>query len=273
VRLLPDGKRWAASTKQGFVLGTWNGRELAVTHRIKPETRSHMALAISPDGQRLAIGYHAIEIWDVAVDPPEFVHRFGPKVTPAFRGFAFTADGETLLSWQEEHKQIRRWRVADGSELPPLVDAVETIRDMAATPDGRRVVFATGYSAAQLWDISAPEPRHLRTFARDKNSSVSAVDPLAISADGKTVWTGGRAGTGRLLSFTDDEEAVRESLLGVLGLFCAAVSPDGRRLLTGGSHGELELTHVTDDGSRAIHPFDHAKWIDRAQFTPDSAGL
>src|SRR5204863_5491900 len=84
-----------------------------------------LALAFSPDGQRLASGGDdgTLRFWDVVPAPP-------PQISNAFGAFAFSASGRQLLT-QHTNGTARLWQLPEQRLLqewaaPPFQSAVFT---------------------------------------------------------------------------------------------------------------------------------------------------
>jgi WD40 repeat protein len=166
-------------------------------------------IALSPDGQKLAVG---------GVGPVQAVHLVdlpGGKITALspphaqpleFNCLAFSADGKRLLSGGGGDKAARLWDVAAGKELrqfvhqdvgqPRLRDGENPDRPeicaVAISRDGRTAAVATrsrmaASSFVHLWNVdTGEETRQIELLRGD-------ADALAFSPDGKTLATGGYA--------------------------------------------------------------------------------
>jgi serine/threonine protein kinase len=128
----------------GKELGQWAGHEGLISD-----------VAISPDGRRAVTGSHdrTVILWDTATGSP--VHRFSmpgqdfsPSVAILRDGNVMAAGGAfgQLVLWDRETFSIVR------QARPPLIPHV----DLAALPDGLRVLTADQDGVVRLWTPHTP---------------------------------------------------------------------------------------------------------------------
>src|SRR3990167_9568790 len=71
--------------------------------------------------------------------------------TDSVWALAITPDGQTLVSAGYDHT-IRRWRIADGTEIAqPLIGHKNSVLALAITPDGQTLVSAGGDHTIRRW--------------------------------------------------------------------------------------------------------------------------
>jgi WD40 repeat protein len=136
------------------------------------------ALAVSPDGQRLAVGsLHELALYDF---------HTGALLARAPRGavsLGFLPDGPSLVAANQESVQV--WRGTDGRERTSLPRATGPA---ALSADGRRLATQGG-DAVQIWDTSnwnmvqsLPGAHGPVVFSPEGTRLVSG------SSEGTTVW-------------------------------------------------------------------------------------
>lgn len=149
----------------------------------------------------------------------------------------FSPDGRRVVSIADDVLIARVWDAETGTEVAALGPPEERrgvaypheARFFSArfSPDGRRVVTATGTPTPHVWD--AETGQHLFALKGHKGPVGSA----SFSPDGKLLLTGSLDETARLWDAETGKElrALRGHKCGVLN---ALFSPDGKRVLTTG---------------------------------------
>src|SRR5262249_30611235 len=133
-------------------------------------------------------------------------------------------------------------------------------------PGGKHVV-ASGGTIIAIWDIA--NAKFLANFQGETTSK------LALSPDGRLVFSGGAAGAASSWE-TDTGKPVGRFPGNLPQVNAVAVSPDGRILACGsGKHdqglGEIKLWDVATGKERAKWP--HVHVVQSAAISPDGASL
>jgi eukaryotic-like serine/threonine-protein kinase len=202
--------------------------------------RGIRALAVSPDGKRVAAGTSdgAVRVWEAGGKLlGKWSHRWG------VRALAFSPDGAWVLSGSEDH--TARLARADGTAEKHL-EHQDTVRAVAFSADGSFLVTGSHDQTARLWEARTGRP------IGPPLEQDGLVEAVAVSPDNSTVLTGGGNGTARLWEVSTGgpsrlELRHEEKLLPALGLveevpvMAVAFSPDGQTVATGGGDGRVRL--------------------------------
>lgn len=191
------------------------------------------AVAISPNGQIIASGgdEKPVKLWDALTG--KLLFDLNGHVQN-IKSVAFTTDGTTLVSSDTE--TIILWNTKTGQLIRTITAHKNGVFAAIVTPDGQTLVSAGADNTIKLWDIKTGKlQRSLKAEAR----------VLAVSPDGKTLFSGGENGgkiriwnlaTGKQLrtltpprpkdAFNPEQQAS--------GAISLAISSDGQTLISGG---------------------------------------
>jgi WD40 repeat protein len=234
--------------------------------------------AFSANGARVltASTDHSVKLWDAASGK---LIAFFEHLGPDFHA-AFSPDGARVLTASAEYHSAKLWDVDSGKLMASFHHPDEgrtsslssgISNDAAFSPDGARILTASGDNAAKLWD--AASGKLLASFAHQEVIYHVAFSPdgvriLTTSADSTAkLW---EAATGKLIaSFVHPRDYV----------WYGAFSPDGARILTAAP----EIAKLWDASSgKLISSFDHLGFDSKGanfleahrpmlHFSPDSA--
>ena len=225
------------------------GRTPSPTARIRIGA---VAVALSPDGSRLAVATHLLDsngnnlgpritLWDTSTarligdlrGPPRFVPVDGQQWGNDVEALAFSPDGRTVAGI-DDHAVVYVWDVAS-RRLASTISATST---PAANHGGAGIAFSPdGTVVAGAYD-GGIRAWHLRT-GRPLYTVATATSPLAFSPDGRLLAVGGD-GT---VSFLDAATGARRGSPIPVGARTLEFSRDGRVLLAAGG-GTAELIDV-----------------------------
>jgi WD40 repeat protein len=159
---------------------------------IKAHTKGVAAIALAPDGRRLASagGDRLVWLWDLATGKP--LRRF-PDLPDQPNDLAFAPDGKTLAVGVGERTAgktglVKIWDVESGQEKATLTGFPAAVLKVAYSLDGR--VLAAGSNDGTVKRFTASEYQEQPPLGRQ--------DPLwslAFPADGTTLIAGYYAGT------------------------------------------------------------------------------
>lgn len=196
------------------------------------------ALALAPDGRRLATGAREGDLclWDIQTG--NAVRRF-PNITMHVMALAFSPDGRWLLSGSNDSKkdQLQLWDAETGEELCNLGVSGSPTYAVAFLPDGRTALSGGKDGVIRIWEVKAG--REIRRLV----GHGSAVTRVAVSADGRFAISASWDETIRLWDLKTAREIRR--FLGHSALVRAVkFMLDGRRALSASHDGSVRLWNV-----------------------------
>ena len=190
------------------------------------------ASALSPDGQRLALGGHlaaappgkgAIRILDAGSgEVTAMLFGHGGSVT----ALAFSSGGKTLISGSRDNT-VRLWEAASGRALAVLKGHRRHITAVAISRHGGFAASASKDRTARLWKL--PSGRPVAVLA----GHADFVRAVAFTPDGRYLLTGSNDRTvrlwdGRTGRFIKILARQQQDVVSI------SISPDGGSFLTGG---------------------------------------
>ncbi len=214
-------------------LAGWR-REVSSLEMVLTQRGHVMAFALSPDGNRAAVGCGdgTAQVYDLDTGQP-----LGPplKYDRAVWTVAFSLDGKLLLTGYYDYT-ARLWDVATGQRIGETLEHRGHLIAVAFHPDGKAFLTSSTDGMIHRWDLATGEalspsiqhPGRLRC--------------MALSPDGKTIAGGG-------------DEAVHfwESTSG-LPLHAPLVHPGHVRAVGFSADGELVATGCADQKARIWKP-------------------
>ena len=197
--------------------------------------KSVMALVLSADGNTLYSGSddHSIKQWDVGGDGS--CTRTLQGHTDSVWALALSTDGSILYSGSED-KTIKLWDVAgDGSCTRTLEGHTDCLRALVVSPDGT-LFSGSGDQTIRQWDVSecvgGGGGGWLRTrVLQGQQGHSGAVQALAVSADGRMLFSGSSDGTIKQWDVAGHGSCLRT--LQADAVESLALSPSGRDLFSG----------------------------------------
>ncbi len=215
-------------------------RETATGKEIRRFEGGAAPVRLSPDGKLLASGtggrnQQGVALWEVSTG--KRLHDFKVDANYWVRALAFSPGGELLAGgWASPSGNplgiVRRWDVRTGKEVGEAIKWWERdLRFIAFSPDAGELLTVSENGRCSVWDPATGKERRRPEMGRH-----GAGRSLAISADGKTLVTGGL--DLRLWDLATGKERHPERSR---RNFLLALSPDGATVATGDGEGSLRL--------------------------------
>jgi WD40 repeat protein len=197
-----------------------------------------LALALAPDGVRLASGYgntdaasdSTIRIWNYTTGA---LLRTAKGHSNAVNAVIYSPDGKTVISGSADGT-VRTWDADSARPLLVLRDHAAPVFTVAVSPDGARIAAGGSGGAVVLWDMSNLQAPY--TFATQLN----AVNALVFTQGGRRLAVGGS--DSNIQIWDVEARQLLRSLTGYSGsIHALAISPDGRRLAAGCEDGTISI--------------------------------
>jgi WD40 repeat protein len=292
VAFLPDGER-AVSVGMDRVLRLWDLRPALRRSGALVEVRPPAgpawpleAVAVSPDGKHAALGCEDGSVHFLGLarpgPTPGADWRPGPSLEEAriegpgggASSVAFTRNGAHVLAGGAEGS-VLSWRVGEvlGGGAVATVGSFSahrgTVRALAVSPDGTRVLTAGSDAAARLWDAAAIcEGTTFIEQLVSLTGNMGDVLSVAFMPEGRVGFTAGTEGGLRTWDLSSGERLLRFDA--DAGEVRAALAPDGLWALAGrGDDRTVTLWRFAIDSPRVLGT--HASPVRGVAITPDGA--
>jgi WD40 repeat protein/serine/threonine protein kinase len=253
----PDGQ-WLASVAGEGAVTLWESHTGAQLFTF-PDSQGFWSIAFSHDGQCLAGGGNAVQVWDARTG--QKLHRWSAFNNVASR-VAFSPDSRRLVSAHWD-RTVRVWDAATGHEVRPRIQAHDfAIHGLGLSPDGKFVATASVDDRVKVWKVATGQP-------------IVTLQPLhpvwpacvAFRPDGQLLASASADGTIKLWdtrTWKQQGDDLRDPTGGVESL---AFSPDGRLLAWGSTDATVK---IWDASTKEIHNLrGHTSWVEGVAFSPD----
>jgi hypothetical protein len=171
----------------------------------------------------------------------------------------FSSDWKRVSTLSAKTASI--WDAETGAEIAVLKGHEDEVTSAAFTPDGKRIVTASGDGTARLWDTETGAEIAVLKGHEDRVSSAS------FSPDGRRIVTASDDGTARLW---DAESGAEIAVLRghAKKVIDAAFSPDGKRVATASEDNAARLWDAETGAEIAVFK-GHEKRVFEVAFSPD----
>ena len=185
----PDGK-CAVTVAKDLIAVTWDVRAGKKVAEAELSEQFPDGLAISHDGQRLAIGNRRGEVAIVEADGGKIVTRLSSGHTgKPLSALAFSPDGKQLVATEKEGG-LRHWDLSGSpnslSKLIALKTPLHAV-SLRVLSDSRQVLTADSGGEVRLWNLEAGDSRAVCS------GDIDQLDGFAVSGDEKRFALGGNA--------------------------------------------------------------------------------
>jgi WD40 repeat protein len=210
--------------------------------------RAVRGLAVSPDGQTVAVATDGLQLWTAATG------RTTGKALPAADAdgpVAFSPDGKLMATIGVDGR-ARLWDVATQQQrgAPMSIGGPGGGKGaLAFSPDGKTLATVAADGTARLWSVASQQPAGAvmtgaGAIPGSQVSTGSGPAAAAFSPDGKTLATAGANGTARLWDVATQQEIGAPMTAGTQPLYAVAFSHDSTMLATAGGDGTARLWDV-----------------------------
>ncbi len=173
----------AAGGAQGKEVVFWNVEAGRVAKTIGPFPDPLTAVALSPDGKRLAVGSTVGPVLQVDLDKPRHMRIMtGHGHTAEVRCVAYSPESGMLASAGVDGT-IKLWDAALARELRTLRGHTNVVLCLAFAPDGKTLVSGDADGNLRVWDTKTGDQRGVLAPRRPG----AMVYALAFTRDGKVL--------------------------------------------------------------------------------------
>lgn len=258
-----DG-RSLMTVSPGDAVRVWEGTDRLELLPTEQHTAKVRALAVSPDGKKMASGddSRAVRICDVTDGKLKLVKSL-PKHASPIASVTFSPDGGQLATSTHQNKGALLWSLTDdGGQDPIELKHPAIVHRVAFSPNGRRVATAGYNREVWLWTETGE-------FVAGPLIHGGAVRGAVFSPDGRTLLTCSEDGAARRWdAITGESQSDPLWHSSGVPVHAVAYSPDGRMIVTAGDDGAVRRWNAAT-GALIGFPVGHEYHVRQAVFSPD----
>ena len=170
-------------------LSIWNWKEQQLVESISLSNNRLRGLALSPNGQLLAVGSSDTNIYVLHVGSWKILEVINAAHSNSIFDLVFSNDGNYLLSGGRD-AHLKVWSVNEGFSLAQdLAAHWYTINALAMHPSGRWLATASRDKTIRIWDMRSYELKKTLDLQRSKGH-LNSVNAVHWSANGKYLISG-----------------------------------------------------------------------------------
>jgi WD40 repeat protein/predicted Ser/Thr protein kinase len=231
----PDGSRLVSGCAQESSLQIWNVATGQLQKTFKgPGDLAVQALAVSPDGARIAAGDSdgRATITDAATGA--VLHSFRMAVGGVKKSLAYSPDGRLLAGTGEDRTQVDIWDTQTLRRMARFLGHTAIVYSVAFSGDGLLLASASGDRTVRVWEVAAAKCVAVLTGHTDE------VFTAEFHPDGNRLASAGRDRAIWVWDLATGQEMAR--LEGHTNfVFSLAFSPDGTSLVSGSGDGTVRI--------------------------------
>ncbi|KAG8990146.1 hypothetical protein FRB93_003312 [Tulasnella sp. JGI-2019a] len=231
----PDGQRITSGSQDG-TLHQWDPSTGAPIGEVwNCHARKINCIAWSPDGSMVVSGSEdgTLQLWDSIAGA-----RVGKAWKSRARCVAWSPEGKRIASASLD--SISLWETDGGVPIGEPWQPQMTIHSLSWSPDGGRIVFASGNSCLYIWDTYTRE-----LIGGPWAGHTGDVCSVAWLPDGKRIVSGSAdkslrmwdASTGAQVGYIQQDH--------IHDAQCISWSPDWMKIVSGSSNGTLTVWDIT----------------------------
>lgn len=207
-------------------------------HVLAGHSRWVMAVAISPDGQKVASGGldDVIKIWNLTTG--ELVTTLTGH-TKAVNCLTFSPDSQFIISGSDDDT-VRVWQVASGQLQHTLMGHTRDVNSVAIHADGQWLVSGSEDRTIRLWKLTTGET--LRIFP----NLAGMIRSVAISPDGQMVASGGLDNQVKLWNLKTGEQIHTFAGKHFNSVNAIVFSPDNKTLVSGSKDKTIKVWNLAN---------------------------
>jgi WD40 repeat protein len=179
-----DGRSVAAGDASNRVI-VWDLASSRITARLGPRSAVDQATRVTyiPHSALVALGSTngTVRLFDPA-NPAQPLRTLGDVGNPAVKALDVSADGAYLAAASED-RNLRVWRISDGTLEKTIEGPPSTSTDVAFSRDGRLIALAAADAAVHIWEWQTNQ--ELAVLRRH----VDAINSVQFSPDGNNIIT------------------------------------------------------------------------------------
>lgn len=213
-------------------------------HIISPEGQNVTGLAISPNGNSIAVSHiNYVQVWNAESNgqsyqlPENVDERAEIGTYTDIEAIAWSNDGKYIISGSKDKKLVF-WEAATKSKIHTF-ESSEGITALDVSPDNKTLLVGTGNGKIEFWDLST------KKLTRTRNTNIPfAIVQFVFSTDGNLFYAASERST---VIVYDKETAKELKILSdpLSAITSVAVTPDGKHLATGSFNRSPKIWNIT----------------------------